>query len=215
MKYFVRTGALGLLVATLSLGVASAQQRLATIDVKKIFDGYWKTKQASDQIQSRRTEMEKEDKNMIDDYKKMKDDYDSLLKGANDQSVALEERDRRKKAAEDKLRNMKDQEDGIAQYERTSRATLMELQDRMRANILSDIRNIVNAKAKTAGFSLVLDTGALSAAGTPTVLYSNNENDLTDSVLAELNRNAPTDSVKADETPAVDNKGEKKKDGKK
>ncbi len=213
MKYFVRTGVLALLMA--SLGVASAQQRLATIDVKKIFDGYWKTKQASDQMQTRRQEMEKEDKNMIDDYKKMKDDYDSLLKGANDQSVALEERDRRKKAAEDKLRNMKDQEDGIAQYERTSRATLMELQDRMRANILTDIRNIVNARSKSAGFTLVLDTGALSAAGTPVVMYSNNENDLTDSVLGELNRNAPTDAAKADETPAPDKKEEKKKDAKK
>lgn len=210
MKHVLRIWIFALVLCGLC-DFASAQARIATIDVKKVFDGYWKTKQASDQIQTRRTDMEKEDKNMIDDYKKMKDDYDALLKGANDQSVAPDERDRRKRAAEDKLKALKDQEDGIAQYERTSRATLVELQDRMRANILSDIRNIVNAKSKSAGFSLVLDTGALSAAGTPTVMYSNNENDLTDSVLLQLNANAPSDSAKADDTVAPGKKDEKKK----
>ncbi len=197
----------------LGAGAVSAQTRLATIDVKKVFDGYWKTKQATEQIQKRRTEMESEYKNMVDDYKKLKDDYDSLLKGANDQNIAPDERDKRKRAAEDKLRTLKEQEDGLTQYNRTSSATLMEQENRMRSNILTDIRNVVTAKSKAAGFTMVLDTAALSAAGSPVVMYSNNDNDLTDSVLLQLNANAPADSAKADTTPAPapDKKDEKKK----
>jgi outer membrane protein len=212
MRQFLRTWTVGLLLIGLGSGVASAQQRLATVDVKKVFDGYWKTKQASDQIQKRRTEMEAEFKNMLDDYKKAKDDYESLLKGANDQNVAVDERDRRKKAAEDKLRSLKDQEDGITQYRNTSNATLTEQETRMKNNILSDIKSVVGAKAKTAGFTLVLDGAALSAAGSPVIMYSNGENDLTESVLLQLNANAPVDSAKADDTTAApDKKDEKKK----
>jgi Skp family chaperone for outer membrane proteins len=215
MKYLLRTWVLGLLVGSLFTGVAAAQPRIATIDLKKIFDNYWRTKQESERVTKRRNEMEAEYKNMVDDYKKVKEDYDSLIKGANDQSVAPDERDRRKRAAEDKLRSMKDKEDELGQYGRTSTATLSELQDRLKSDILRDIRNIVNAKSKSAGYSLVLDSAAVSVAGTPVVMFTNGENDLTDSVLLQLNANQPTDTGKADETPAPEKKDEKKKDAKK
>ena len=194
-------------------GSALAQSKLATIDLRKVFDGYWKKKQAEAALKDRQTDMEKEDRNMVDDYKKAKDDYQSLLAGANDQAVSSEERDKRKTAAEEKLRRMKEMEDSIAQYERQARTTIGEQSQRMRSNILTEIRNVVNAKAKAGGFSLVIDTAAESINSTPVFLYSSNENDITDAVLQQLNATAPADALKTDEKPA--DKDDKKKDGKK
>jgi len=147
--------------------------------------------------------MEKEDKNMLDDYKAKKEDYQSLLTAAGDQNVSPAERDKRKKSAEDKLKQLKDLEDTIVQYERQARTTLVEQNQRMRSNILGEIRNVVNGKAKAGGFALVVDTAAQSGDATPIVLFSNNENDMTSAVLEELNRTAPTDTAKADDKPAV------------
>ena len=193
-------------------GSALAQNRMATVDLRKVFDGYWKKRQAEAALKDRQTDMEKEDRNMVDDYKKVKDEYQGLLASANDQAVSTEERDKRKNSAEEKLRRLKEMEETIAQYERQARTTIGEQSQRMRSNILNEIKTVVNAKAKTGGFSLVIDTAAESINNTPIFLYSNGENDITDAVLAQLNATAPTDAVKADNKPVAD---DKKKDSKK
>ena len=153
--------------------------------------------------------MEKEDKNMLEDYKKMKEDYQVLLTNASDQAVSPEERDKRKKAAEDKLKQMKDLEETVRQYEAQARNTLLDQSQRTRSKILEEIRNVVNARAKAAGYSLVIDTASESANATPVVLFTNNENDITDAIIKELNAAAPVEAPKVDEKPP-DKKDSKK-----
>jgi len=188
---------------------ALAQNRMATIDLRKVFDGYWKKRQAEAALKERQNDIEKEDRNMVDDYKRVKEEYQTLLTSANDQVVSGEERDKRKNAAEEKLRRMKEMEDSIAQYERQARTTIGEQSQRMRSNILTEIRNVVNSKAKAAGYSLVIDTAAETINSTPVFLYSNTDTDITDAVLQQLNSTAPADALKTDD------KDDKKKDSKK
>jgi len=190
-------------------GTAMAQNRIATVDLRKVFDGYWKKKQAEAALKDRNADMEKEGRNMLDDYKKVKDDYQSLLSSANDQAVSTEERDKRKSAAEEKLRRMKEMEETITQYQRQASTTIGEQSQRMRSNILKEIRDVVNAKAKAAGYFLVIDSAAESINSTPVFLYSNNENDITDAVLQQLNSTAPADALKTEDKPDA------KKDSKK
>jgi len=199
----------GLLLFFLLNGSASAQTRIGTIDLRKVFDNYWKKKQAEAQLKDRQADMEKEDKNMLEDYKKMKEDYQGLLTSANDQAVSPEERDKRKKAAEDKLKQMKDLEETVRQYEAQARNTLLDQSQRTRSKILDEIRNVISARAKAAGYALVIDTASESANATPVVLFTNNENDITDAIIKELNAAAPLDAPKVEEKPPD------KKDGKK
>jgi Skp family chaperone for outer membrane proteins len=213
MMNLVRRIIPGLLLLSMLSGNALAQNRIATVDLRKVFDGYWKKKQAEAALKERQTDMEKEDRNMVDDYKKAKDDYQTLLTSANDQAVSTEERDKRKNAAEDKLRRIKEMEDTIAQYERQARTTIGEQSQRMRSNILTEIRNVVNSKAKAAGYFLVIDTAAESINNTPVFLYANNETDITDAVLQQLNATAPADALKTDDKTT--DKPDNKKDGKK
>ena len=203
MQNLLRRLVPAVLLMTMLSGSAWAQGRFATVDLKKLFENYWKTKQASASLDDRKKDMEKEDKNMLDDYKSKKDEYQSLVSASSDPNVAPGERDKRKKAAEDKLKQLKDLEETIVQYERQARTTLVEQNQRMRSNILGEIKNIVNAKAKAAGFSLVIDTAAQSGDATPIVLFTSNENDLTAAVLEELNRSAPVDTPKADDKPLL------------
>jgi Skp family chaperone for outer membrane proteins len=176
-----------------------AQGRLATIDLKKVFDTYYKTKQASATLKDHADDMEKEHKNMLEDWKKAKEDYQTLLAGANDQAVSAEEREKRKKSAEEKLKFIKETEEGIVAFEKKARATLDQQQLRMRENILGEIRTVLSSKAKTAGFSMVIDTAAEGIQNTPIVLYNNNDNDLTDAVLNQLNATSPSEPAKTDE----------------
>jgi len=211
MNYFTRRLLPALLLAGLLSSTALAQNNIGTIDLRKVFDGYWKTKQADVGLKERAADMEKEHKNMVDDLKKGDDDYKQILASSNDQAVSAEERDKRKKTAESKLKYLTEQKETIVQYERQARTTLDEQRRRMRDNILGEIRTVVNAKSKTAGFSLVLDTAAESLNNTPAVLFSSGSHDITDDILKQLNASAPPDVLKP-EVATPDKKDTEKKD---
>ena len=179
---------------------AFAQQtsnRVAIINLKKVFDNYWKTRQSKTVIEQQQAEADKQDKGLIESWKKSKEEYQRLLESANDQTVSAEERDRRKKAAEAELRKITATEQDIQFFRRQ---TDIKLDDAVRSafdKIFEEIRDAVNAKAKTAGYSLVLDTSSESARGKPVVVYNNGENDLTGTILSQLNAGAPVESPKS------------------
>ena len=223
MKSLIRRIVPLLLLISVMGGSACAQGRIATVELRKVFDGYWKTKQADAALKERAADIEKDHKNMLDDWKKAKEEYQALLGEANNQTLSLEEREKRKKSAEDKLKQIKDSEEAITQYERQARTTLDEQRKRMRDSIVEEIRAAVNSKAKTAGYALVIDTGAESGngnaaagtPGTPVFLYANSENDITAAVLSQLNAGAPAEPPKTEEKLGLtDKKDDKKKDKK-
>lgn len=191
------------ILVSASGGAVQAQTRIATLDLRKVFDNYWKRKQADAAVKDRAAEMEREHTTMVADWKKSKEEYQSLLASANDQAVSGEEREKRKKSAEEKFRGIKQSEESIGQYEKSARSTLDEQLKRMREQILIEIRAVVNSKASAGGYSLVIDTAAETINSTPIVLYSSTkESDITDSVLAQLNATAPsTDVAPAKEEP--------------
>ncbi len=193
MKNMSRTIFSALLLLTLLSGSALAQTKVATADLRKLFDNYYKTKLAQAAIQDHATQLDKDDKSMKDDLQKASDDYQQLLAQANDQAISADERDRRKQAAADKLKKLQDSRASIDQYERQAQATLNDQRQRMREKILDDIQSHINAAAKAGGYSLVIDTAAETVNATPMVVYHTDENDLTDGVLKQLNAGAPID----------------------
>src|ERR1039457_6572240 len=71
MKSLVRKLVLPLLLISLLGGSALAQGRIATVELRKVFDGYWKTKQADAALKDRAADIEKDHKTMLDDWKKV------------------------------------------------------------------------------------------------------------------------------------------------
>ena len=210
MKRFLRYGVPALLLAALMSSSALGQGRVATIDMRKVFENYWRTKQARASIEERKTDMEKDHQTMLGEWKKLKEEYETARAGASDQAISADEREKRQKAAEDKLKKVKDAEEGLVSFEKTARSTYEEQIRRMHDNILDEIRNVLNAKAKATNYALVLDAAGDSVNGIPVVLFTSGENDLTSAVLEQLNAAAPVDAPKTDAKPA-DKKDEKSK----
>jgi outer membrane protein len=191
-----RYKSIALLLAGLAVATPTgtfAQTSIATVDLRKVFEDYWKTKQANAALKERGAELEKELKAMAADFETGKEEYRKLLESANDQAVSSGERDKRKKAAEDKLKDLRDKEQSIQQFERQARTTVDEQQRRMRDNILEEVKAAITSKAKAGNFTFVVDTAAETPNRTPVFLYSSSPNDLTEAVLGQLNATAPLD----------------------
>ena len=155
----------------LACGASAVEaQKIATIDLRKVFDGFWKTKQADAKLKEDAGELEKDRKIMVDQFQKSEERYNKTVEGVKDLALSSAERDKRKKDAENELLGLRDMEGRIKQFDNTSRAQLAEKQRRIRDNILTEIRETVKLKVKTANYTMVLDTAAETPNGTPIVL---------------------------------------------
>jgi Skp family chaperone for outer membrane proteins len=200
---FLRTTVLTILLLVILSIPALAQTKIGTVDLRKLFDGYWKTKQAQSVLADRQAQLNKDIKGMSDDLKKSGEEYQKLLEQANDQAISADQRDKRKLAVADKLKQLQDSKTALDQFERQAQVTLQEQQMRMRDSLLGEIKAVVTVKAKSAGYSLVVDAAAETANATTAVIYSSGENDLTDEVLKQLNASAPIDLTKPVVSTAV------------
>jgi outer membrane protein len=202
MNYLLRKTVLALFLTALMCGTTFGQSRVGTIDLKKAFDTYWKRKEALATLNDEKNDLEKDFKNMVEEAKKAREAYQKLLSDASDSAISSDEREKRKKLAEDKFRQVREKEDDATRFQRDASARLDERQKRFTDTLVNEIRNVISAIAKTHGFAQVLDVSS------PVVLYTNGDNDITDEVIKQLNANAP--AAKSDDT-----KDEKKLEKKK
>lgn len=172
---------------------AFGQTKIATVDLKKLFENYYKTKLATAAVQQRADELDKDYATMASDLKKGSDEYQTMLQSAEDQAVSQDERDKRRQAAADQFKQLQDKKAAIDQFERQAQIQISDQRQRMRDNILDEIKKAVAEKAKSGGDTIVFDTAAETANGTPAILFAASDNDLTDDVLKELNATAPPD----------------------
>ena len=199
-----------LLLACVALAQpAQAQTKIAVVDLKKVFDGYWRTKQADAQLKERAADFEKARNGLIEDYKKSNDEFRKANESINDPAVSQEERDRRKKDVEKRLQDVREQENSIRTFDQNTRQALGEQQARMRESVLKDIRGVLDEKSKAAGYNLVFDLAATTINQTTVIMYNNlagSESDLTEAVLKQLNANAPADIKVQEVEPKKDDK---------
>jgi outer membrane protein len=203
-KLIITTFAL-MLAAT----VAQAQGKTATVHVGRLVDNYWKTKQAKVALDSRKADLEKEGKAMIANFKKDEEAYKTLLAASMDQAVSETEREKKKKEADDKLKSLREQQDTLQKFQKTANESLDDQAKRILINVFGDVRKQVESHAKQAGYALVLDSAAESSVGTPVIMFSSGENDITEAVLTQLNATAPPEAA-----PPTEKKSEAKPEAK-
>jgi Skp family chaperone for outer membrane proteins len=175
----------------------TAPTRIATVDILKLRDGFWKTKVAYAQLDKRKLDLNKELKDMADGMKKAQTNYEQLLTQASDPTLSDQERDRKKLAVSDAIKDINNSKYEYDQFSRQAQVQFEEQVKRMNSGLLTEIQTAVSNKAKVDGYSLVLN-----AAG-DSVVYSKGDGDLTSAVLAQLNAGAPIDLTPATGTNQI------------
>jgi len=183
----------------------NAAGRIATIDLKKVFDKYYKLDQARKAFEKEEADMEKDLKSLATETAQAEDDYKKLVVAEDDTMISDTEKAARKAKADAKQDEVKSYQAELNTYEQQAKDKLALDQQRMMDFLMQYIQTAVNAKAKSAGFFMVVDTSARVANGanTPVVLYSTGENDITDEITKQLNAAAPPADPTADAPPGV------------
>lgn len=196
MKKLMQIGLLCAGLAGFGLVGRCAEQKIATIDFAKAFNSYYKTIQAGVTIRQEITDAKKEEEQMLESYKRHDGELRELIDKANDQAASAEQRDKNRKAADDKRAELEVDKQSVSEFERRAEAHLRAKEDQRMADLVKEIQGIVGARAKAAGYTMVLDSSGLSRNNLVTVLlYTNGQDDLTESIIKELNAAAPPGSL--------------------
>ncbi|HMC25697.1 MAG TPA: OmpH family outer membrane protein [Candidatus Udaeobacter sp.] len=180
-----------ILALTLALPIAALAQgttKIGTVDMQRAFKEYNKTKEAEVKINDAKNAAKKEYDDRAESYKKALDEINNLNKQLESPALSADKKTQTAKERDDKIANIKNMEREISDFRQTRERQLQEQLMRVREGIVKEITDVVMEKVKTNNMDLVFDKSGMSINGVPFLLYSHDNIDFTNDIVAVLNK---------------------------
>ena len=187
---------------------AQGTMKIGTVDMQRAFKEYNKTKEAESKINDAKNAARKEYDDRAEDYKKALDEINNLNKQLESPALSADKKTQTAKDRDDKIAKIKNMEREISDFRQTRERQLQEQLMRVREGIVKEITDVVMEKVKASNLDLVFDKSGMSINGVPVLMYSHDNIDFTNDIIAVLNkpgRAAPPavkTSTSASATPA-------------
>ena len=183
--------------------MASADLKVATVDLGKAFDAYYKTKEDQQHLKDKELEAQKEiqDKNAA--YQQISDEVAKLDAESKDPTLSPEARQEKAKARDQRGGDLNAAGRALQEFADERKKELQDEFIRRRKEVVDELTAVINTYSTGQGYDLVLDkTSAAATSGVPIVLFSSSKlTDITTQVIAQENAGAPA-TVPGDATPA-------------
>ena len=167
--------------------------KVATVDMKRLLKDYYRTEEAQQELNEKQALLTKANNEKQKQIQELEEEINTLRKQFEDPSL----NEAKKKEIYEQLQ-LKQQE-GIAMsrslkeyLDRKRRQVQEEMQRQMRG-ILEEISKLLEEKAKAEDYDFVYDKSGNSTTQVPVLLYSKDTYDITESLLKELNKDAPAE----------------------
>jgi outer membrane protein len=182
---------------------AQGTLKIGTVDMNRAFKEYTKTKDAEAKINDAKNQAKKEYDERAEAYKKALDDINNLNKQLDAPALSADAKTSKAKERDDKISNIKNMEREINEFRQTRERQLQEQALRMREGIVKEITDVVMEKVKTNNMDLVFDKSGMSLNGVPLLMYSRDNVDFTNDVVAVLNKPGRVSSPLPAASPAT------------
>ncbi len=147
---FALAAGLALLPATGS--AQSVTIRIGTVDMKKVFDSYYKTKDAESKINEARNNAKKELEERMDQAKKVLDEVKKLDEDIAKPELSKEAKDQKGKIRGEKAGELQTMDREIREFQSSREKQLQEQSVRMRGGIVDEINKVVTERVLAAVF---------------------------------------------------------------
>jgi outer membrane protein len=176
------------------VSLASADLKVATVDLGKAFDDFYKTKDAAAHLKQKQDEAQKEIQDKVQDYQRISDEVNKLDQESKDPTLSPEARAEKAKARDQRGADLQAAGRQIEEFKTERGNELKDEYVRRRKEIVDEITKVITDFSGPQGYDLVLDKSSASVtSGVPFVLYNSNKLvDITPDVIAKLNAGAPT-----------------------
>lgn len=193
-------------IAAIAFPVASFAQgalKVGTVDMNRAFKEYNKTKDAEAKINDAKNSAKKEYDERAESYKKALDEINKLNQQLEAPALSADAKTAKAKERDEKITSIKNMEREINEFRQTRERQLQEQALRMREGIVKEITDIVMERVKSQNLDLVFDKSGMSLNGVPLVLYSRDNTEFTNEVIAALNKGGAAPAAAASPAAAT------------
>ena len=191
MKKLIPFTALTVLATFLSASPAAAQMKVGIVDMNKVFTSYHKTKDAETRLNDARAQAKTDLDSRLETLKGDMEAINKLEADTKKPELTADKREAAIKQRDEKINQVRNLDREIGEFRQTRERQLQEQFMRMRGDIVQDIMKVVDTKVKADGYDLVFDSSGLGVSQVKVVLYAAPSMDFSDSIITELNKNAP------------------------
>ena len=178
-------------IAAFGITPAFAQSKVGIVDMNKVFTSYYKTKEAETRLNDARAQAKTDLDSRLETLKSNMEEINKLEADTKKPEIASDKKEAAIKQRDEKINEVRNLDREIGEFRQTRERQLQEQFMRMRGDIVQDIMKVVDSKVKADGFDLVLDSSGLGISQVKVVLYSAPSMDFSDSIITQLNANAP------------------------
>ena len=193
MKTLLRTlsalGAFG--AASLFAQAQPVPIRLGVIDIAKVYDNHYETvsqnaklKADTAKAQEQIDELNKEGQALVEQYK-------DLVEQAKNPTVTPDAKAKYESDARALGAQIQAKEKDINDLANSAKQTFQQRIQTFRNNMMQEISGIAIEVARRKGITFLIDKSGPTLIGVPPVIYADPSYDLTDDVVAEINKNRP------------------------
>ncbi|HEV7406159.1 MAG TPA: OmpH family outer membrane protein [Chthoniobacteraceae bacterium] len=177
------------------VSTASAQLRIGTVDMKRVFENYYKTKDAEQRINEQRNVAKKELEDRLETVQKAVAEVRKLDEDIDRPELSATAKEAKKKDRMDKVTAINNQQRENDDFRQTREKQLQEQSVRMREAIVTEINRVVTDRVKSEQYDIVFDRSGPSLNGVPVILYAKESYDFTTDVVTALNRSKGTEAA--------------------
>jgi len=194
------------LISSIALPAAAFAQgtmKVGTVDMNQAFKEYNKTKEAEAKINEAKNAAKKEFDERAEGYKKALDEINKLNQQLEAPALSADAKTTKAKERDEKITNIKNMEREITEFRQTRERQLQDQAMRMREGIVKEISDVVMERVKANNLDLVFDKSGMSLNGVPLLMYSRENTEFTDDIVAALNKPGRTSSAEISTAPAA------------
>ena len=177
----------------LALGIAAApvnaqaQLKVGTIDMKQVFDSYYKTKEAEGKINESRSQAQKELAERLETFNKAQEQARKLNDEAGKAELSEKAKAEKVKSLNEKLQELGVMQREIQEFQQTRERQLSEQSVRSRNSLVEEINKVVSDLVKSSSYDLVFDKSGQSLNAVNVLVHAKESFDFTADVLSKLN----------------------------
>lgn len=203
LKSLVAIAAFG--AATLAAHAQPAV-KILVVDMAKLYDNHYKTLEQNAKIQSDDQKAQEEVDKMNKEGNALVEEYKNLNDQANSSALSAEKKTQAQNDAQKKLEQIQAKQNEVRTFIQNTRNSLQQRLQTFRSLMLEEIGKVASDIAKRKGATILLDKAGPSLIGVSNIVYSDPAFEVTDEVMAEINKSRPAGAPTAPPPAATNTK---------
>jgi outer membrane protein len=182
---------------------AQPAPKILIVDMGKLYDNHYKTVEQAAKISADEQKAQAELDRLNKEGNAMVEKYKELSEQANSPALTTEAKAKAQADAQKLLEDIRHKQSDVQSFQQNTRASLQQRMKNFRDLMIEEISKIAVDVAKAKGATLLIDKAGPTLIGVSNIIYSDASYDITDEVMAQINKDRPAPSAAPAAAPAT------------